>query len=103
MDFVNLLPFFLFFLFGFGLFFLIGNLIFSLFNPKMGLITELFFKLITGLLFTIFVYLIILTKGKTFNLIPFGILLGTIIFHRREINFETYFSNLKKLNLKILL
>jgi hypothetical protein len=71
MEFATLFPLFLFFLFGFVLIFLIGNLIFSLFNTKMGPNTEMFLKLVTGLVFTIFVYSIFNTKGKTFNLIPF--------------------------------
>ncbi len=66
----------------------------------MGPNTEMFLKLVTGLVFTIFVYSIFNTKGKTFNLIPFGILLGTIIINKREINIKTYFFNIKKIQFR---
>lgn len=100
MEFVTLYTLFLFFLLGFVFIYSIGNIIYSLFDTKMGSNTELFLKLVTGLVFLIFVYSIFTSKGKTFNLIPFGVLLGAIIINKREIKFETYFSNLKEIQFK---
>ena len=80
------------------LIYFIGQAILSMIDLRLDRFTNLFFSLVCGIYVSVTLYSIVLSKGITFNLPPFLVLLGLICYYRRKFEFNFYFKRFKMIN-----